>query len=120
MDRTQVNRQNNVLEPFPSATVAGMDTKLTSASECCDLYRNTLPESETDGADASTLTLREWLDRAEAWRIRQVLRECRGNRSAAARRLGIGRRTLYSKMDRLEIAPRTAKRNDVESSAPAA
>jgi len=50
-------------------------------------------------------TLRSWLDLAEAWRITQALRSCKGNRSAAARMLGIGRRTLYSKMEKLEITP---------------
>ena len=49
-------------------------------------------------------TLREWLDLAEAYRITQALKECRGNRSAAARSLGIGRRTLYAKMDKLGIS----------------
>ncbi len=49
--------------------------------------------------------LREWVDLAEAWRIAHALRETRGNRSAAARALGIGRRTLYSKMEKLGIAP---------------
>ena len=47
--------------------------------------------------------LRAWTDLAEAWRISQVLGECNGNRSAAARKLGIGRRTLYAKMDKLGI-----------------
>jgi DNA-binding NtrC family response regulator len=51
------------------------------------------------------LTLRSWLDLAEAWRITAALRACRGNRSAAARALGIGRRTLYAKMDKLGITP---------------
>jgi DNA-binding NtrC family response regulator len=64
------------------------------------LYRASL---EIEGRDS--LELREWVERAEAWRIVQVLRECRGNRSAAARALGIGRRTLYTKMDRLGVAP---------------
>jgi DNA-binding NtrC family response regulator len=50
-------------------------------------------------------SLRTWLELAEAWRITQALRECKGNRSAAARKLGIGRRTLYAKMDKLGIAP---------------
>jgi len=53
----------------------------------------------------SSLELREWVERAEAWRIVEVLRECRGNRSAAARALGIGRRTLYTKMERLGVGP---------------
>ena len=48
-------------------------------------------------------TLKAWTDLAEAYRITQALRECNGNRSAAARLLGIGRRTLYAKMDKLDI-----------------
>lgn len=50
-------------------------------------------------------SLRAWLDLAETWRITQALRDCKGNRSAAARLLGIGRRTLYAKMDKLGITP---------------
>jgi len=50
-------------------------------------------------------SLRRWLDVAEAWKITNTLRECRGNRSAAARKLGIGRRTLYAKMEKLNITP---------------
>jgi DNA-binding NtrC family response regulator len=65
------------------------------------LYRNAV---EREGARG--LRLREWVERAEAWRIAQVLRECRGNRTAAARALGIGRRTLYSKLERLGLEPR--------------
>ncbi len=48
-------------------------------------------------------SLRSWMDLAETWRILTALRDCRGNRSAAARELGIGRRTLYAKMERLGI-----------------
>lgn len=53
--------------------------------------------------DRDTLPLREWIALAEAWRIAQALREARGNRSAAARSLGIGRRTLYTKMEKLGL-----------------
>jgi len=49
------------------------------------------------------LGLRDWVDLAEGWRIQQALREARGNRSAAARQLGIGRRTLYAKMHKLGL-----------------
>lgn len=56
------------------------------------------------------LGLREWLRCAEAWRIASVLREQRGNRSAAARALGIGRRTLYTRMEKLGLAPATPSR----------
>lgn len=48
-------------------------------------------------------TLKAWTDMAETYRITQALQECQGNRSAAARVLGIGRRTLYAKMDKLGI-----------------
>lgn len=51
------------------------------------------------------LPLREWVALAEAWRIAQALRQTRGNRSAAARLLGIGRRTLYTKMEKLGLEP---------------
>ncbi len=51
------------------------------------------------------LPLRDWLAVAEAWRIAQALRQTRGNRSAAARTLGIGRRTLYTKMEKLGLMP---------------
>lgn len=58
--------------------------------------------------------LRDWVDLAEGWRIVHTLRACGGNRSEAARVLGIGRRTLYAKMERLgveqtfHLAPRWA------------
>jgi len=51
----------------------------------------------------STPKLRDWVTLAEAWGISHALRQCRGNRTAAARLLGIGRRTLYTKMEKLEI-----------------
>lgn len=57
-------------------------------------------------AGAAPASLREWVDLAEAWRIARALRDCRGNRSAAARQLGIGRRTLYTKMEKLGLAER--------------
>jgi len=63
-----------------------------------ELYRRAL-EAEAPGR----LGLRLWVERAEAWRIAQALRDARGNRSAAARALGIGRRTLYSKMEKLGV-----------------
>jgi DNA-binding NtrC family response regulator len=58
---------------------------------------------QANGGNA--LPLRDWVALAEAWRIAQALRETRGNRSAAARALGIGRRTLYSKMEKLGLEP---------------
>ena len=54
---------------------------------------------------AEALPLRDFLAIAEAWRIARALRDHRGNRSAAARALGIGRRTLYTKMEKLGLVP---------------
>ncbi len=53
----------------------------------------------------SAPNLKDWVDLAEGWRIVRALRDSRGNRAAAARALGIGRRTLYTKMEKLGIAP---------------
>ncbi len=53
----------------------------------------------------SAPNLTEWVDLAEGWRIVRALRDARGNRAAAARTLGIGRRTLYTKMEKLGITP---------------
>ena len=60
-------------------------------------------EAARSERSAGSLRLKEWLEIAEAWRIVVALREARGNRSEAARTLGIGRRTLYSKMEKLKI-----------------
>lgn len=57
---------------------------------------------ETD--NGARLSLRQWMDLTESWRIWEALRLCQGNRSAAARQLGIGRRTLYTKIERLGIS----------------
>jgi DNA-binding NtrC family response regulator len=73
------------------------------------LPRNAAPVAEI-GLDeiarsAEALPLRDFLAIAEAWRIARALRDHRGNRSAAARALGIGRRTLYTKMEKLGLVP---------------
>jgi len=51
-----------------------------------------------------SLGLDEWLRYAEAWRIRLALRLCHGDRSAAARRLGVPRRSLYHRMHQLGLS----------------
>ena len=56
-------------------------------------------------SDSAELPLRDWVALAEAWRIARALRDHRGNRSATARALGIGRRTLYTKMEKLGLVP---------------
>jgi ActR/RegA family two-component response regulator len=62
-------------------------------------------ERRARNQNGRTLPLKDWVALAEAWRIAQALSETRGNRSAAARLLGIGRRTLYSKMEKLSLEP---------------
>jgi DNA-binding NtrC family response regulator len=69
-------------------------------AEFAALFQRFLRESEGRGRGAR---LRPWVELAESWRIEQALRETRGNRSAAARLLGIGRRTLYAKMQKLGL-----------------
>ena len=55
------------------------------------------------GSPQSPLDLRRWLELAETWYITRTLSAVQGNRSEAARALGIGRRTLYAKMQKLGI-----------------
>ncbi len=76
----------------------------SESSELHRLYEEVFQRS-TAGISGRTMSLRSWLDLAEIWRIAHALRETRGNRAAAARRLGIGRRTFYAKLKRLGIDP---------------
>ena len=62
-------------------------------------------ERWAQSSDGRSLPLRDWIALAEAWRIARALRDARGNRSAAARALGIGRRTLYTKIEKLGLVP---------------
>jgi DNA-binding NtrC family response regulator len=76
------------------------------SSECLDAQQAErfaeLARRAGNGAEGR-MPLRAWLELAEAWHIREALRASGGNRSAAARALGIGRRTLYTKMEKLAI-----------------
>lgn len=80
------------------------DVRITSGREVSGLELEDL-ERFARTEDGSTLPLRDWVALAEAWRIARALREHRGNRSATARALGIGRRTLYAKMEKLGLEP---------------
>lgn len=83
-----------------------MDTENSSPTSPThvDEFTRFLRESVSIGHSSERPeSLKAWTDLAEAYRITQALRECNGNRSAAARLLGIGRRTLYAKMDKLGI-----------------
>jgi DNA-binding NtrC family response regulator len=78
---------------------------LLDRDDASDLRLEEIERRARDANGDGALRLRDWLALAEAWRIAQALREARGNRSAAARTLGIGRRTLYTKIDKLGLVP---------------
>jgi DNA-binding NtrC family response regulator len=44
--------------------------------------------------------------------VEQALREARGNRAAAARLLGISRRSMYRWLERLDLSQSTARTNE--------
>jgi len=52
------------------------------------------------------------LDQVERRQIERALREAHGNKTRAAKALGIDRRTLYRKLDRYDGAPRAAAPRD--------
>ena len=81
-----------------------MDTEQTPPTHIDEFARFIKENVSIGDGSERPKTLKAWTDLAEAYRITQALRECNGNRSAAARLLGIGRRTLYAKMDKLGIA----------------
>ncbi|WP_243545704.1 sigma-54-dependent transcriptional regulator [Pseudodesulfovibrio tunisiensis] len=59
--------------------------------------------SDPDTAANQTMPLKKAVERAEAQAIRSALAAADGNRSKAAQILGIGRRTLYDKIDAYNI-----------------
>lgn len=82
-----------------------------AGSQVHELFEDLLDQARQENGGASP-PLREWVDLAESWRILEALRAARGNRSEAARQLGIGRRTLYTKMDKLGIEARFTVRRE--------
>jgi DNA-binding NtrC family response regulator len=77
----------------------------TNSAMDIDLRLRDLERQARERSGGRPVPLRDWVDIAEAWRIAEALREARGNRAAAARALGIGRRTLYTKMEKLGVTP---------------
>jgi DNA-binding NtrC family response regulator len=90
----------NIEHALAPRRVDGGETGQGATPTELDAMRTLLSAS---GEPDSPLELRRWLDLAEAWYITRTLRGVRGNRSEAARVLGIGRRTLYAKMQKLGI-----------------
>jgi DNA-binding NtrC family response regulator len=88
----------------PEKKIMDLNRSVTTPTDHIDEFARFVKDSVPQGMSSDgPQTLKAWLDLAEAYRITQALRECNGNRSAAARLLGIGRRTLYAKMDKLGI-----------------
>jgi DNA-binding NtrC family response regulator len=79
--------------------------ELIGRDDGADLRLEEIERRARGSNGGGALPLRDWLALAEAWRIVQALRDARGNRSAAARALGIGRRTLYTKIEKLGLVP---------------
>lgn len=92
---------NTVTQPCTFEKVGG--AALLCESDTAEHFFEAFLASAAARQGKKPLTLREFVELAEAWRIMHALRRCRGNRSAAARQLGIGRRTLYTKMEKLGI-----------------
>ncbi len=98
--------RTNGSEATAASGYAGAEAPAAGSFTASEEFARFLQHASRLERDGERLdTLRAWLDLAEAWRITQALRACKGNRSAAARMLGIGRRTLYSKMEKLDITP---------------
>ena len=68
-----------------------------------------LPEhfnlEQTQHPDGAPLSLRERMDRLERNLLLDCLRKNRGNQTNAANELGLPRRTLLYRMQRLKISP---------------
>jgi len=68
-----------------------------------DLVESSLLSPDLLGAPQGSEGLKDVLERAEKQEIERVLRETSGDTVEAARRLGIGRSTLYRRMKALDI-----------------
>ena len=66
-----------------------------------DLVEELLAESSL--AEPTPTEVNHSLEQAERHTIRNALRDCNGNRRAAARRLGIAESTLYEKIRRYDL-----------------
>lgn len=64
------------------------------------------PELQEPGPPAAQLSQPDWEYQSERERVETALKHARGNRSLAARMLGISRATLYRKLSQLRESPR--------------
>jgi transcriptional regulator with PAS, ATPase and Fis domain len=61
-------------------------------------------DSATTSVYTATGTLKEQMDRAEKTAIKQALSQAFGNRTLAAKQLGISKSTLYEKLSKHQLA----------------
>jgi propionate catabolism operon transcriptional regulator len=104
-----IRELENVLERVAVLYGSAQDASVTTAD-----LRHVLPElfGPRHGAARDRSDLESARQREERAHIARVLRECGGNQSEAARRLGIGRTTLWRKLrDESETPPATGARS---------
>lgn len=71
---------------------------------------------EPEKAAGNENAARGLMEQTERTTIVKILRECGGNKVEAAKRLGIGRQTLYNKINEYQIETREAWPTGIETS----
>ncbi|MEQ1871866.1 MAG: sigma-54 dependent transcriptional regulator, partial [Vicinamibacterales bacterium] len=98
-----VRELRNVIERACILTDSRIVTEREMASALSDTRgsdrESTVPSSEADDTESPTL-----MSTAQREQIKRVLGQVNGNKAAAAKQLGISRRSLYRWIDRLNVA----------------
>jgi two-component system response regulator PilR (NtrC family) len=98
-----VRELENILERATalcsSHKISAADLRLGNESD--NLYQ----DADEEGVTRNTETLEDFLDRVERNAIQAALEQTKGNRTAAARVLGISFRSLRYRLDRLNMEP---------------
>jgi sigma-54 dependent transcriptional regulator, acetoin dehydrogenase operon transcriptional activator AcoR len=100
-----IRQMHNVLRS--ALVLVGSEAEISKEhlpEDFLDQFREAMPAANKEGKSSSAtaaLDRTESLDSLEAEAIRQAVADCGSNMSAAARRLGISRNTLYRKLRQL-------------------
>lgn len=98
-----VRELENILE---RATALCSSQQISAIDLCLGNEIANIPlEAGEDGVTRNTETLEDFLDRVERNAIQAALEQTKGNRTAAARVLGISFRSLRYRLDRLNMEP---------------